>query len=85
MSIPVEITAAGILITFWDPDRKHQAYYTIALCICVCIINIFGVRSAKPFSSCEPVRNLTFRVPDILENPSSSSQSSKVSSPLKAE
>jgi len=42
--IPVEITAAGILLTFWDPNTKHQIAYTGALCFSVCIINIFGVR-----------------------------------------
>ncbi|KAF9819345.1 hypothetical protein IEO21_02233 [Rhodonia placenta] len=44
ISTPVEITAAGILITFWDPDLGHQAAYTAAITVCVCAINIFGVR-----------------------------------------
>ncbi|PCH44562.1 general amino acid permease 1 [Wolfiporia cocos MD-104 SS10] len=44
ISTPVEITAAGILLTYWDPDTGHQAAYTAAITICVCAINIFGVR-----------------------------------------
>ncbi|PCH44566.1 general amino acid permease 1 [Wolfiporia cocos MD-104 SS10] len=44
ISIPVEVTAAGILLTFWDPDTGHQAAYTAAITVCVCAINIFGVR-----------------------------------------
>jgi amino acid transporter len=44
ISIPVEITAASILLTFWDPDTKHAAIYTAVLAVCVCAINIFGVR-----------------------------------------
>ncbi|KAI0358183.1 general amino acid permease 1 [Trametes cingulata] len=44
ISVPVEITAAGILLTFWDPNPDHQAAYTAAICICACAINIFGVR-----------------------------------------
>ncbi|KAI0079119.1 general amino acid permease 1 [Panus rudis PR-1116 ss-1] len=44
ISVPVEITAATILITFWDDDTKHQAGYTAVICVLVCLINIFGVR-----------------------------------------
>ncbi|KAI8996470.1 general amino acid permease 1 [Trametes punicea] len=44
ISVPVEITAAGLLLTFWDPDTNHQAAYTAAICICAVSINIFGVR-----------------------------------------
>jgi amino acid transporter len=46
ISTPVEITAAVILITFWDQDapKSHIAAYTLVLCILVCMINIFGVR-----------------------------------------
>ncbi|KAJ3485871.1 hypothetical protein NLI96_g4646 [Meripilus lineatus] len=44
ISIPVEITAATILITFWDDKTSHQAGYTAILCVLVCLINIFGVR-----------------------------------------
>jgi len=44
ITVPVEITAATILITFWDKDHSHAAGYTVALCICVCLINILGVR-----------------------------------------
>ncbi|KAI0690485.1 amino acid permease/ SLC12A domain-containing protein [Cytidiella melzeri] len=44
ISTPVEITAATILISFWDSDLKHQAAYTAVICILVSLINIFGVR-----------------------------------------
>jgi len=44
ITVPVEITAATILITFWDDNHKHQAGYTALLCFLVCLINIFGVR-----------------------------------------
>ncbi|KAN0105327.1 Amino acid permease/ SLC12A domain containing protein [Russula decolorans] len=44
ITVPVEITAATILITYWDDDHKHQAGYTVVLCFLVCLINIFGVR-----------------------------------------
>ncbi|KAF8498527.1 general amino acid permease 1 [Russula emetica] len=44
ITVPVEITAATILITFWDDNHKHQAGYTVVLCFLVCLINIFGVR-----------------------------------------
>ncbi|KAH9851886.1 general amino acid permease 1 [Lenzites betulinus] len=44
ISVPVEVTAAGILLTFWDDDTNHQAAYTAAICVLVCAINIFGVR-----------------------------------------
>ncbi|TFK71427.1 general APC amino acid permease [Pluteus cervinus] len=44
ISTPVEVTAATILITFWDSDTNHAAIYTAVICVLVCAINIFGVR-----------------------------------------
>ncbi|KAI0642018.1 general amino acid permease 1 [Trametes meyenii] len=44
ISVPVEITAAGILLTFWDKNMDHQAGYTAVICVLVCAINVFGVR-----------------------------------------
>ncbi|KIP01515.1 hypothetical protein PHLGIDRAFT_131234 [Phlebiopsis gigantea 11061_1 CR5-6] len=44
ISIPVEITAATILLTFWDSDSGHQAGYTAVVCVLVLAINVFGVR-----------------------------------------
>ncbi|KAF9804049.1 hypothetical protein IEO21_09485 [Rhodonia placenta] len=44
ISIPVEITAACILLTYWDANINHQAAYTAAVVVAVCAINIFGVR-----------------------------------------
>ncbi|KAF9473415.1 general amino acid permease 1 [Pholiota conissans] len=46
ISTPVEITAAVILLTFWDKDAptSHITAYTLVICILVCLINIFGVR-----------------------------------------
>ncbi|KDQ61937.1 hypothetical protein JAAARDRAFT_31430 [Jaapia argillacea MUCL 33604] len=44
MSVPVEITAAAILITYWDPDINHSAIYTAVVVVIVSSINVFGVR-----------------------------------------
>ncbi|EJD00419.1 general amino acid permease 1 [Fomitiporia mediterranea MF3/22] len=44
IAVPVEITAAQIIITFWDPNPSHSPIYTALVCVCVCMINIFGVR-----------------------------------------
>ncbi|EJF64342.1 general amino acid permease 1 [Dichomitus squalens] len=44
ISVPVEISAAGLLLTFWDDNSKHQAGYIAAIVVCACAINIFGVR-----------------------------------------
>ncbi|KZT69225.1 general amino acid permease 1 [Daedalea quercina L-15889] len=44
ISTPVEISAAVVLLTFWDADTGHAAAYTAAITVCVCAINIFGVR-----------------------------------------
>ncbi|KAJ7065372.1 general APC amino acid permease [Mycena amicta] len=44
MSVPVEINAAVILLTFWDKNTDHAAIYTALIVIMVCAINIFGVR-----------------------------------------
>ncbi|KLO19293.1 general amino acid permease 1 [Schizopora paradoxa] len=44
ISVPVEITAGQILITFWDTNNGHAAIYTAVLVVLVCLTNIFGVR-----------------------------------------
>ncbi|TFK52732.1 general amino acid permease 1 [Heliocybe sulcata] len=44
VSVPVEISAATIIVTFWDPNVSHQWIYTLAVCIAVCSANVFGVR-----------------------------------------
>ncbi|KAF7289086.1 General APC amino acid permease [Mycena chlorophos] len=43
-SVPVEINAAVILLTFWDKDANHAAIYTALIVLTVWAINIFGVR-----------------------------------------
>ncbi|KAJ7777260.1 general APC amino acid permease [Mycena metata] len=42
--VPVEISAAVILMTFWDKETSHAAIYTAIITVLVCSINIFGVR-----------------------------------------
>jgi yeast amino acid transporter len=44
ISVPVEITAATILLTYWDANLSHQSAYTAVLVIVVSSINVFGVR-----------------------------------------
>ncbi|KAL5492326.1 hypothetical protein ACEPAI_3773 [Sanghuangporus weigelae] len=44
ISVPVEVTAAQILLTFWDNNEDHVAIYTAVIAVCTCLINIFGVR-----------------------------------------
>ncbi|KAI6046745.1 general APC amino acid permease [Pisolithus marmoratus] len=44
MSIPVEISGAQLLISFWDNDTNHVAIYTAVISCLVILINIFGVR-----------------------------------------
>ncbi|PIL24827.1 transporter [Ganoderma sinense ZZ0214-1] len=44
ISVPVEISAAGLLLTFWDTNTSHQPGYTAVICVFACVINIFGVR-----------------------------------------
>ncbi|XP_006461751.1 hypothetical protein AGABI2DRAFT_205624 [Agaricus bisporus var. bisporus H97] len=44
ITIPTEISAATVLLTFWDRDTNHAAIYTAVMCVCICAINVFGVR-----------------------------------------
>ncbi|KAI0781866.1 general amino acid permease 1 [Abortiporus biennis] len=44
ISVPSEVTAATVLITFWDVSSRFHLSYTAAVCVCICAINIFGVR-----------------------------------------
>ncbi|KAL4266681.1 Amino Acid-Polyamine-Organocation Superfamily YAT [Pleurotus pulmonarius] len=44
ITVPVEVTAATILLTFWDDNHNHMAIYTAVICVAVCAINIFGVK-----------------------------------------
>ena len=41
---PVEVTAAQILISFWDDNASHAWGYNVVICFTVCIVNILGVR-----------------------------------------
>ncbi|KII86065.1 hypothetical protein PLICRDRAFT_178353 [Plicaturopsis crispa FD-325 SS-3] len=44
ITVPVEVTAAGILLTFWDQNLNHQVIYTTVILVGIVGINIFGVR-----------------------------------------
>lgn len=44
ISVPVEISAAQIILTFWDADTSHIPIYLTVTCLCVIAINLFGVR-----------------------------------------
>ncbi|KAF9454452.1 hypothetical protein P691DRAFT_692680 [Macrolepiota fuliginosa MF-IS2] len=45
ISVPVEVSAANILLTFWDDDvSRHTAIYLTVILICMCAINVFGAR-----------------------------------------
>ncbi|KAH7105903.1 general APC amino acid permease [Auriculariales sp. MPI-PUGE-AT-0066] len=44
ITIPGEITAACLVLTFWDENIDHQAIYAAVLCLAMSLINIFGVR-----------------------------------------
>ncbi|KAH7881936.1 general APC amino acid permease [Phlebopus sp. FC_14] len=44
ITVPVEITGAQLLITYWDADPKHAGIYTAVISVFVVAINIFGVR-----------------------------------------
>ncbi|KZV64670.1 general amino acid permease 1 [Peniophora sp. CONT] len=44
ITIPVEITAAQILLTLWDQNEAHAWGYNVVLILVVCSMNILGVR-----------------------------------------
>ena len=44
ITVPVEITAAAILIQYWDSDTNRQALYIAIIIVFMCMINLFGVR-----------------------------------------
>ncbi|KAI6023838.1 hypothetical protein PISMIDRAFT_678796 [Pisolithus microcarpus 441] len=44
MTVPVEITGAQLLITYWDSNPHHVAIYTTIISCLVILINVFGVR-----------------------------------------
>ncbi|KAI0034483.1 general amino acid permease 1 [Vararia minispora EC-137] len=55
ITIPVEITASQILISFWDDSHAHAVGYTLVVTVCVSLINILGVRyfgESEFFFSC---------------------------------
>ena len=57
IAIPSEITAAQIILTFWDENKNHAPIYTAAMCLAVCVINTFGVRW---FGECKHICIYTF-------------------------
>ncbi|KAH7909694.1 amino acid permease/ SLC12A domain-containing protein [Hygrophoropsis aurantiaca] len=44
ITVPVEVSGAQILITYWDSNTKHAGIYTAIICVFVSSINVFGVR-----------------------------------------
>ena len=44
ITVPVEVTAAAILLTFWDPSHTRGIGYTAIILVFMCMINLFGVR-----------------------------------------
>ncbi|KAF7329541.1 AA-permease domain-containing protein [Mycena kentingensis (nom. inval.)] len=44
MTIPVEIVAAAIVITFWDQNETHKAIYITVMLIGIFICNLAGVK-----------------------------------------
>ncbi|KIO17672.1 hypothetical protein M407DRAFT_12255 [Tulasnella calospora MUT 4182] len=44
ITVPVEVTAAQILLTFWDDDHNRGIAYTAIILVFMCLINLFGVR-----------------------------------------
>ncbi|EIN06226.1 general APC amino acid permease [Punctularia strigosozonata HHB-11173 SS5] len=44
ITIPLEITASSLLITFWDNEIMHQYIYTTLMCFAVVMINVYGLR-----------------------------------------
>ncbi|KAF9645812.1 general APC amino acid permease [Thelephora ganbajun] len=44
MAIPTEISAAAILITFWDDNPNHAPAYIAAILVVMISFNLFGVR-----------------------------------------
>ncbi|KAH7890995.1 amino acid permease/ SLC12A domain-containing protein [Phlebopus sp. FC_14] len=47
LTIPVEISGAQLLITYWD--KNHQAIYIAIMCCATCAINVFGVRRVHSY------------------------------------
>jgi len=43
-TFPTEITAATILLTFWDANVKHQPIYIAVMIIACLSVNLFGVK-----------------------------------------
>ncbi|KAG6819068.1 hypothetical protein H0H93_015762 [Arthromyces matolae] len=44
ISTPSEVSAAVILLSFWDSNQHHVAIYTTVIILLMVAINIFGVR-----------------------------------------
>ncbi|KAH9065285.1 general amino acid permease 1 [Lactarius vividus] len=44
ITLPAEITAAAVLIGFWDHNSDHVAIYVAALIVAVYSVNLFGAR-----------------------------------------
>jgi amino acid transporter len=52
MTTPVEIVAASIVISFWDPDSSHLGIYVAVMLVAIVLINVAG---AKYFGEAEYV------------------------------
>jgi amino acid transporter len=44
ISAPVEITAASIVVSFWDTNDNHKAIYITVMLIGIILVNLAGVK-----------------------------------------
>jgi amino acid transporter len=52
LTVPVEVTAGTLILSFWDADRGRQVLYTSILIACSIFINIFGETTPVEFYPC---------------------------------
>ncbi|EIM88043.1 general amino acid permease 1 [Stereum hirsutum FP-91666 SS1] len=45
ITLPAEISAAAVLVRFWDKDSSHMAAYISLFVVMVFIVNLFGARA----------------------------------------
>lgn len=63
ITLPAEITAASIVIQYWDANENHLAGYITLMLVVAVMTNIFGARGygeAEFWAAVNPFRNTSY-------------------------
>ena len=80
LTVPVEVTAGTLILSFWDDDAARQVLYTSVLIACTIFINVFGESTPTNSISVSSHSYTLLQLCGYLQKPNLSLPSPKFSS-----